>query len=235
MDKELLRVVIIATGLVVIMGMLLWSYWKNRSALQDDDLFDETEFKGKSKLTEPAVKQPSSHWDTSDDDFDIVPVKAEKPEANDKADQFFEDFGDDFEEDNDLPPRFETPAIIQFSVVAKADEGFNGLDLFNAFQIVGLEYGSLKIFERLDANRLVDFGVACMVEPGTFPSTDLEEFYCPGIVFFMQPGELEDAAAVFDDFIDTIRLLAVELDGEILDHQRKPLSDVAVDLIRQSL
>ena len=63
--------------------------------------------------------------------------------------------------------------------------------------MVGLEYGSLKIFERLDANRLVDFGVACIVEPGTFPDKDLENFYCPGIVFFMQPEALDDAPGRF--------------------------------------
>ncbi|MDD2801503.1 MAG: cell division protein ZipA C-terminal FtsZ-binding domain-containing protein, partial [Methylococcales bacterium] len=96
-------------------------------------------------------------------------------------------------------------------------------------------YGSLKIFERLDANRLVDFGVACMVEPGTFPDYDLEDFYCPGIVFFMQPEALDDAQAVFDDYVETIKLLAEQLDGVILDHRRQPLTDATVEAIRQSL
>ncbi len=36
----------------------------------------------------------------------------------------------------------------------------------------------------------------------------------------MQPGALDDAQAVFDDYIETIQLLAVELDGIILDHHR---------------
>jgi cell division protein ZipA len=127
------------------------------------------------------------------------------------------------------------PEIIQFSLVAKAVYGFNGLDLFNAFQIVGLEYGSLKIFERLDGNRLVDFGVASMVEPGIFPETHLDDFFCPGLVFFMQPAALGDAVPVFDDFVDTIKLMAIELDGTALDHERKPLTDATIELIRQSL
>ena len=100
---------------------------------------------------------------------------------------------------------------------------------------MGLEYGNLKIYERLDANRLVDFGVACMVEPGTFPDSDLDTFNCPGLVFFMQPGALDDAQAVFDDYIETIQLLAIELDGIILDHHREPLTDATIQSLRQSL
>ncbi len=37
MDKELLRIVIIATGLMIIMGMLTWSYLKNKKAQEDMD------------------------------------------------------------------------------------------------------------------------------------------------------------------------------------------------------
>ena len=35
--------------------------------------------------------------------------------------------------------------------------------------------------------------------------------------------------------LETIRMLAIELDGDIWDHQRKPLTDVTVRAIRQSL
>ena len=40
---------------------------------------------------------------------------------------------------------------------------------------------------------------------------------------------------MFDDYVETIRMLAIELDGDIWDHQRKPLTDVTVRAIRQSL
>ena len=229
MDKELLRVVIIATGLMVMVGMLLWSYLKNKKASEDMDFFDDQEFMG--EINESLVVH------TDNDDFDVVPVKSTRHEVDDASDQLLEDY-DEIEleeEDSEPSPRFVAPAIIQFSIVAKAEEGFNGLDLLNAFQIVGLEYGNLKIFERLDDNRRVDFCVACMVEPGTFPSTNLKHFFCPGIVFFMQPGVLDNAAAVFEDFLETVNLLAIELDGDVLDHQRKPLTNATLQLIRQSL
>ena len=222
MDKELLRIVIIATGLIIIMVMLAWSYLKNKKSQEDRDSYDEQEFKG----------QRYKSLKSEDEKVEGEPIEeAVDHHYYDPQDAIFEPE----EEDIEPPQREAVPAIIQFSLLAKADEGFNGIDLINAFGIVGLEYGSLKIFERLDANRLVDYGVACMVEPGTFPDSNLEAFYCPGLVFFMQPAALDDAQAVFDDFIETIQLLAIELDGIILDHHREPLTDATIQSLRQSL
>lgn len=242
MDKELLRIVIIATGLVVIVGMLLWTFIKGRSSRRDLGFYDDDEIIG--NIDESLIVH------NDDDDFDIVPLGPARQTAHsgDKSGRYRHDNGtvdfepefesDDFElgiEDDEPAPRFVAPEIIQVSIVARAEEGFNGVDLVNAFQVAGLEYGTLKIFERLDANRLVDFGVANLVSPGTFPDKNLASFYCPGIVFFMQPAELDDAAAVFEDYMETIELLAKELDGEILDHQRRPLTGATVQLLRQSL
>ncbi len=177
------------------------------------------------------------------DDFDVTPVTTANSsvgghQAYDKTDRYYDGDDNDYydrDDDMDPPPRAAAPAIIQFSIITKADEDFNGADLVEAFKLVGLEYGSLKIFERLDEKRLVDFGVACIVEPGTFPDKDLDQFYCPGIVFFMQPEALDDAPAVFDDYIETINLLAERLDGVVLDHRRQPLTDATVQAIRQGL
>ena len=107
--------------------------------------------------------------------------------------------------------------------------------MVNAFSIVGLEYGSLKIYERLDAKRLVDYGVASMVDRGVFPDTDMDAFYTPGLVFFMQPAVLDDAQTIFDDFIETLQLLAIELDGTILDHTKQKLTDATIQAFRLSL
>ncbi|MFI3185695.1 MAG: cell division protein ZipA C-terminal FtsZ-binding domain-containing protein [Methylococcaceae bacterium] len=231
MDKEILRVVIIATGMAVVIGMLVWAYIKDKKAREDLEFYDDD--------TALAPASPR----VTEDDIDTVPLAADSSHdddhhAHDKADRYYDEEDEDYyepDDDEEPPPRAAAPAIIQFSIITKADEDFNGIDLVEAFETVGLEYGSLKIFERLDANRLVDFGVACIVEPGTFPDKNLDTFYCPGIVFFMQPEALDDAPAVFDDYIDTINLLAEKLDGVILDHRRQPLTEATVQAIRQSL
>jgi cell division protein ZipA len=133
------------------------------------------------------------------------------------------------------PIRKDLPKLIEFSIVARADVGFNGEELFDAFERVGLKYGSVKVFERIDKNRLVDFAVASMGNPGTFPDAGLHNFFCPGIVFFMQPRELDKPLAVFDDFIETIDILAMELDGVVWDHQKQPLTAETIAQFRQIL
>jgi len=229
MDKEILRIVIIATGLVVTLCMIFWSYFKGKRLERERDFYENN-----TQLIDNSISNNPREESAGDiDDFDIIPLGSAK--SFDKSDNYFEE--DDFDEDDEVnySPRLVTPSLIQFSLIAKSDEGFNGTDLANAFKTTGLEYGSLKIYERIDANRLVDFGCACMVEPGTFPETDLDDFYCPGLVFFMQPGELENAQAVFDDFVETIILMASELDGVVLDHQKKKLTEATVQAIRLSL
>ena len=254
MDKELLRSVIIATGLIVIIGMFIVSYIKNLKAQKESEVDDDAETtdvpeQAKSNIIDffankiaglkanvpttkqdrepeqakpglPKEKQPVSRYSKLD-------VAAEPEVAS------VEEIAE--EEDIDPPARMATPTLIQFSLIANSPDGFNGIDLQNAFSIVGLVYGSLKIYERLDANRLVDYGVACMQEPGTFPEKDLENFYCPGLVFFMQPGVLDNAQEIFDDFVETLQILAIELDGTIRDHKRHILKDATIQAIRLSL
>lgn len=236
MDKELLRIVIIATGLLVIVGMIVWASLKGKNARRRQGLYDDGEIVGKI--------DKSLILNTQHDDFDIIPVRpleAEEPAAANSAD--FPDESDDFtgyegstdDDDEEPPPRFVAPEIIQFSIIAKDDHGFNGIDLINAFEVAGLDYGPLKIYERLDGRDQVLFRIANLVSPGTFPEDNPQSFHCPGIVCFMQPAEVEDAASVFEDYIETVELLAVELDGNILDHQRQPLNPKTIELIRQSL
>ncbi len=130
---------------------------------------------------------------------------------------------------------FEVPKIIQIHIFALEYEGFSGKDLRDAFQQNSLTYGSLKIFERLNSQNRVDFAVASMIEPGTFPDQDMELFTCPGIVFFLQPAELDDPLRVFDEFIKTIEIIATRLEGVKLDHKREPLSKETIEQIRINL
>jgi cell division protein ZipA len=229
MDKELLRVVIVLIGLLVMIGMVLWHFFKLfRDKRSADDYYAEDEYD---------TEVDDYEEDGLEHAFDIFPLDNEVE-------------GDGLLDDEDLKPapksapqavqpkvknRTALPALIEFSIVARADEGFNGSALFDAFEGVGLKYGSVRVFERVDKNRLVDFAVASMIDPGTFPDSDLEQFYCPGIVFYMQPREVENPLAVFDDFMDTIDTLAIELDGVVWDNQRQPLTAETIAQFRQML
>lgn len=241
MDKELLRIVIIATGLLVILGMILWHYLKNRQLDDDEEPIKREKVIGSSKHLDDSLKLHTEH-----DEYDIIPVGSAKRMLDD--DNNDDSYGDneadwdtEFEEnydDDDFVPDADNvlPEIIQFGVVARDDEGFNGVDLTLVFGLVDLEYGDMKVYERINDNGGVDFGVACMVEPGTFPEGEyLASFHCPGIVFYLQHNEVDNPQAVFDDYVETIKRVASELDGVIWDHQRQPLTEETIQAIRHSL
>jgi len=217
MDKDLLRWVIIATGITVIIGMLVWNFFKKR------------------KKREPSFGSPGDPLDhiddsliinTEHDDFDIVPIGSALDDDVNKVDAL-----------TSKPDSSEAklPEIIQFSLVARDEQGFNGVTLFEVFQQVGFEYGRMKIFERLDDQNRVDFAAASMVEPGTFPATELAQFYTPGIVFFIQPTELDQPLALFDEFVLVIDQLASQLNAIKWDHHRQPLTDKTIEHFRHQL
>jgi cell division protein ZipA len=236
MDKDVIRIIIFAIGLLMIIGMIGWSYLQHKKREQNDG---DGEADGLSEQVHSELGHNESDYEPDLDDFDqadsadigaedaIAPEEtcAEQPlhEEQPATDTLLQT----------PPPR--RPLIIQFSLVSEREDGFSGTEIFEVLDDVGLEYGNLQIFERLDARRLVDFGVANMVKPGIFPSTNLAAFHCPGLVFFMQPGKLDNPVAVFDDFVRTFHYVAEQLGGEKCDHRREPLTDETIEQLRQSL
>ena len=236
MDKELLRSVIIGTGLLIIVGLVVWSYIKNLNSKTDvDDEFEYDDEPEEPKFNLYDTLKSKLSFNFNFKKPNTIEASTSSIEALTIADSTETELLETVDDQIEPDIRMATPSLIQFSLIAKDAIGFNGLDLQSAFNIVGLVYGSLKIYERLDANRLVDYGVACMKEPGTFPDTDLENFYCPGLVFFMQPGVLDNAHEIFDDYIETLQILAIELNGTILDHKKQVLTDDTIQAIRLSL
>ena len=232
MDKDLLRIVIITTGVIVVVAMVLWSVFKNKKSRRRIRFYD----KGNplDKIDQSLI------LNTEHDDFDIIPMGSARvddyqPDPITQASETDSYAETEVDYQAQQAEKFQVPKIIQFSIVACADEGFNGRELAAVFQLVGLEYGSLKIYERVDELRRVDFAVASMVEPGTFPATNLASFNTPGLVFFLQPAEVDNALEVFDDFIQTIDLIAQELNGVKWDDNRQPLTDQTIQQFRQGL
>ena len=215
MDKELLRLVIILIGMLVMIGMVLWHFFKTMRERREPDNYDDNDY------------EEFDFEEGEDEEYHALPL-------DDYDDHESPEFSEALAPEAAVG-RAELPALIEFSIVARADEGFNGEDLFDAFERVGLLFGSVKVFERIDEDRLVEFAVASMAEPGTFPDANLDQFYCPGIVFYMQPRELDVPLAVFEDFVETIQVLAEELDGVAWDNQRQPLTAETVEWFRSAL
>jgi len=237
MDKDILRIVIIALGSLVIAGMLLWNFFKYREDRNQSNIDFEDEFLD--EIDDSLV------IDTQDDEFDIIPLGGVK----DQDDSDYSPENLDYSTNN-VDPEFQPelnyhatepqgevkiPNILQFSIVTVKESGFNGKQLQEVFAKVGLIYGSNQVFERLDEYKQVDFAVASMVEPGVFPTEDFDSFTCPGIVFFFQPKLVSDALTVFDDLIATIHVISTDLEGIEWDQDRQPLTTNTEKVIRNYL
>ena len=256
MDKDLLRIVIIVVGIVLILGMILWGRLRGGSSRNEINFYDD-----KNPLENI---DPKLVVHTDDDDFDIVPLSTREnnayqvttrsnPEYKQKVSADDEEFGLDLDLDLDLDLglkldqevsidkipgtvglKKQLPALIQLSIVAQTGD-FTGTQIKDACEKVGLVYGTVKVFERLDILGRVDYAVASMLEPGIFPDDNWKTYHSPGITFFIQPKEVDDAAAVFDEMINTIGQLSALLKGNVLDQHKQLLTQAALHKIEANL
>lgn len=235
MDKDLIRIIIFAIGLAIIMGMIAWSYLQNEKIKRSYENYNDDDAASEFENSDLSYNSSDDEIDLEDDDYEAYLDTAEEQIESPKYSAEGATHQNTNFNDANVTPTFKKLALIQFSIVSLSDEGFSGRELFDVLDDAGLEYGNLQIFERLDARRLVDFGVASMVKPGIFPSTNLAAFHSPGIVFFMQPAKLDKPVAIFDDFIRTFKFVAQKLNGEMWDHQREILTEETIAKIRYSL
>ncbi|MCK5353617.1 MAG: hypothetical protein KAJ63_00750 [Methyloprofundus sp.] len=279
MDKDLLRVVILAVGAVLILGMIVWGILSNRSKRKKINFYDN--------------KDPLDNIDpklvmhTEDDDFDIVPISTQENDeyqvttrVNPDYQQVMHDLvgepsadkdeillnpgysGEDEQDNEDLglgldlglalaqesvaeqvreeitetgAVKKHLPVLLQLSIVAQTGHRFTGTQIKDACERLGLVYGNVQVFERLDLLGRVDYAVASMLDPGTFPEDDWEAYQCSGITFFMQAREVDDAAAVFAEMINTLGQLSALLEGHVLDQDRQPFTEETLHAIEATL
>ena len=237
MDSQTLRLLLAAIGALVILGVYLWGRYKLK-------MLDFVNQSGEYDELEPEEEAPP---------FDDVSTPAKvgfyskgpvRKEGNPPV--TFEEL-DSFDEPDEVKPpvavakpkppvaepvrkeqpRTEplgAPFLIQISVVSEGG-CFNGLQLRDTLDDLRLIYGDMGIYHRYDREyRVPLFSIASLMEPGTFPIKDMENFECPGMVLFFQPPQVDDPLEVFDDLVATCHELAMRLGGVEWDEKRQPLT-----------
>jgi cell division protein ZipA len=243
MDKELLRIAIIGTGLIIIVAMIISAYLKQKQDdddeyYDDDEEFEEDELEDDEELIEPVKKR--SIVESLKNAYSQKVQQLHKNKAFVEDDEFEPEIEPELKPDppkkHDESKRVSAPdSILQFSVITKGNDDFNVADIFHVLESLGLEYGSMNVFEMIGENRIVQFCVADMDTPGTFPDHDLENHYCSGVTFFMDFDGLENPRDVFDDYVHTAAIFAEKMNGQVLDHRRQPLTDKMIDVLRDSI
>lgn len=151
------------------------------------------------------------------------------------SDDFANDFSAEFEGYHE-PVQLEEfeEKLVSIHVVSLSGRRFYGNDLKTLFDKHGYSFGHMSLYHcKLEGEKV--FSVANMVKPGTFNDTEMRTFETPGITLFMRlPIDL-DSDVAFDFLVREAKELAEELDGQLRDSNRNPLSEQTIQHMREDI
>ncbi|TJY62188.1 hypothetical protein E4T66_08165 [Sinimarinibacterium sp. CAU 1509] len=143
-----------------------------------------------------------------------------------------------------VPPLLQSPAVPRASEAApsapqpedklvtlliaeREGTAIFGPKIHAALQRQALVFGDRRIYHRYEPAAGSDeavFSVASLIKPGVLDPAEKQGFSTPGLTLFMiLPGPAKPQAAVAD-MLATARALANELNAEVYDSNRQPLS-----------
>lgn len=131
----------------------------------------------------------------------------------------------------------ETEVII-LHVMSRDTDGFSGKDILEILLACDLRFGDMNFFHRHEqqAGRgPIQFSVANMLQPGVFDIDNMDTMQTRGLVFFITLPGPEDMIQAFDYMLETARVVARNLGGELLDESRSVLTQQAVEHSRQQI
>jgi cell division protein ZipA len=243
MDTQTLRLILAVIGIIIIALVYIWGRHKSKilDFIYQRGEYDELETPHPKRAESPKSNPPQKLNKIQPDKGIDPPISFDEFEDN----EFFttHEAPKPITEPTEPAPRqsartapLGAPFLIQISVVAEEEGYFVGQELREALDDLRLIYGDMGIYHRYDRDyRTPLFSVASLVEPGSFPIKDMENFQCPGIALFFQPPQVDNPLGVFDDLIATCHALAYRLNGIEWDENRKPLTVEKIAQMRSRL
>lgn len=129
--------------------------------------------------------------------------------------------------------------IITLHVTAMPASAFNGDDILDAVNNVGMEYGEMNIFHHFGMGEMQSdrplFSLADMYEPGSFDLEHIDNHRTRGLTLFFCLPVRVDAEVVFELMLNTAQRLADILQGEIRGGDHNLLNDDRIMDIRNKL
>ena len=131
----------------------------------------------------------------------------------------------------------EVDEVIVINVFAKNEKGFNGDDLMRVILACGMRFGDMDIFHRSEENGggAIQFSMANVVKPGTFDLADMENFFTPGVSFFLSLPGPKNTIKAFDYMHETAQCVVKNLDGELKDEIHSAMTSQTIEHARQKV
>lgn len=132
-----------------------------------------------------------------------------------------------------------SPELILALYVVPQHGGFQGHDILDVLEELGLRYGDMKIFHHYGVGeikvRKPVFSLANMLEPGTFDVQRISKFVSPGLVLFMRlPGPFGGRVA-FELMLKSAQKIADILEGTLKDDKHQLLTPQTIHLLRERI
>lgn len=247
-----LRLILLLTGCLLVLGIYLWDIFFRREARGDGDMLEAAD-----DLPDPGADQQdhapatgraglgsllarsrdarlggderpamplTPRAKTGSAAVAAGPVPAQQARAADST-------AGDRPRDQE-----ESEGLLILHIVSPDETGFNGVSIQEAATGAGMVFGRMDIFHHFGSGSPQAaepwFSMANMYEPGAFDQGAMAELQTKGVVVFMYPPSAPEPGAVFDLFLDATRRMARALGGEILTAERAPLTLAAATALR---
>ncbi|MDA9366945.1 cell division protein ZipA [Pseudomonadales bacterium] len=108
--------------------------------------------------------------------------------------------------------------------VSARHKDFSGNALLTCLRQQNMTFGEMDIYHRLAPDGRSLFSLVNAVEPGAFDPSTMHAFKTPAVSLFMRAHELTDPVGVYHEMLGLAEYLATQLDGEIKNESRAPLT-----------
>lgn len=206
MEESTIRIILLIIGLFVI-GWILYDGLKKSKQIPEVDISPSLDEAQEKPSDEATIEVPT---EASEE-----PVQSEKPIFSPKK----------------------SSKIISIGISAPAGKSFSGYDLLQTLSSNNMHYGEMQIFHRYkdEAHEHAVFSLVSASEPGDFNLNEIGAFSCSGLILFMKTDDTDDPLAVFNDMLKTTEQLADDLGGIVEIKQGEPITEDAIQEIRQQL
>jgi cell division protein ZipA len=138
-----------------------------------------------------------------------------------------------------VPPPATLPLEIEI-LFLRASQGrsYSGYELLQCLLTCGLRFGENNIFHRYEHHpdgQVVLFSVAADTKNGELKPSDMGDFNCPGLSFFITLNNHVYPSVNFELMLDTARQLMEDLGGVLLDENQAPLIPEKIQQIRDKI
>jgi len=264
METDFLRLILFLVGIVVVLIVYFWERHKRINAQVDairnaehsvDEMREEfeadewvvmeeyqddrsTEVEEQGAYHEEEMPDIATDADGMTHELDQLSelVAEESTLKMDQAEQIPLFVNDKAEEP---PPASNAESKVFVINLASQRAGFNGAEIVTAAADVGLELGEMDIFhcyqETPGRGKRSLFNMTSMVEPGSFPPNNMDEFVTPGLLLFVQISNGERGLALYDEMLMAAETLAERLGGELQDETHCALTRQAIEFQREEI